>query len=371
MNCSAAKTVKVLITDDSAFMRAALSRMVESDAGLTLVGTAHNGTDALAKIRDLQPDVITLDLDMPGLSGIDTLRRIMAEMPLPVIIVSSLARDGADITLEALKLGAFDCMLKPATSTSSELFAVQAAFVNTIKSAASSALFKPRKVSPTLNPAGRSAAPVKRTVPPSIVAIGISTGGTKALEEILPSLPMDLPVGILVVQHMPVGFTASFARRLNSSCRMQVLEAQQADPIKPGCIYIAPGGQHLTVRRRTASEVVAGLTTIPTNVPHMPSVDVMMNSVADVYGPAAMGIIMTGMGSDGAQGMHAIYKKGGFTIGQDEATCAVFGMPRSCAELGVLARVVPLQDIPREILEAMGHGGHPTNSWRGAAAGGR
>jgi len=188
---------------------------------------------------------------------------------------------------------------------------------------------------------------------PGVIVLGTSTGGPKALQEILPTLPSDLPVAILAVQHMPRGFTKPLAIRLNSLCRIKIREAEHDDPIEPGCVYIAPAGQHMTIYRSSPSKVAIRLSTFPEKTTHMPSVDVTMLSVAEVFQNLAMGIIMTGMGSDGAQGMRAIYEAGGLTVGQDEASCAVYGMPRACAEQGVLHRVVTLESIPDQILQAI------------------
>jgi two-component system, chemotaxis family, protein-glutamate methylesterase/glutaminase len=344
--------VKVLIADDSAFMRTALSRMIESDRCLRVVGTAQTGLEAIEKIRTLQPDVVTLDIDMPGLNGIETLKRVMAESPRPVIMVSSLTQAGAESTVEALGLGAFDYIPKQLNYISLDIIKVQDELVTKIKAAARSRhrgpTPKPRPVQPAaVTPAAIPGAP-------TIVAIGTSTGGPKALQEILPALPANLPAALLVVQHMPIGFTGPFAKRLNTLCHLTVHEAEAGMPVQPGHVYLAAAGKHMTVHR-SASEVVLLAPATPSNVLHMPSVDVMMLSVAEVFESLAMGIIMTGMGADGSLGMEAIFRKGGLTLGQDEATCAVYGMPRSCAELGILRRVVPLPDIPRQILFATGY----------------
>jgi two-component system chemotaxis response regulator CheB len=344
--------VKVLVADDSAFMRTALTRMIESDASLHVVGTAQTGLEALDKITQLQPDVVTLDVEMPGLNGLETLKRVMRDSPRPVVMVSSLTQEGANTTLEALALGAFDYVPKQLSYVSLDIVKVRDDLVNKIKAAARS---RPNARGPMRRAESRPA-PVAGTPylsVPSIVAIGTSTGGPKALQEILPSLPQDLAVGVLVVQHMPPGFTGPFAKRLNSLCQVTVQEAEPGMKVERGHVYIAPAGKHMTVRRRTSSEVFLQISTTPENTLHIPSVDVMMLSVAETFRSLAMGVIMTGMGADGALGMKAIFQEGGLTVGQDEATCAVYGMPRSCAEMGILKRVVPLPEIPRQILSAL------------------
>ncbi|MFI5102776.1 MAG: chemotaxis response regulator protein-glutamate methylesterase [Terriglobales bacterium] len=355
--------VKVLIADDSAFMRASLSRMVESDKSLCVVGTAQTGLETLAQIGALHPDVVTLDIDMPGLNGLETLKRVMSEALHPaVIIVSALARKGAEATLEALELGAFDCIAKQLSYASADVLRVQNELVGKIKAAAGPRPLAPR-ASYRLDRTQLHAVATHRaraatvTVPslavPSIIAIGTSTGGPKALQDVLRALPADLPAGILIVQHMPIGFIGPLAKRLNDLCPLEVREAEEGDLITAGRVYLAPSGKHLTVRRRSSSEVALHLSLLPSNSLHIPSTDVMMSSVAECFGASAMGIILTGMGADGALGMRAIFRGGGLTLGQDQATCVVYGMPRSCAEMGVLSQTVPLPDIPLHILAAL------------------
>jgi two-component system chemotaxis response regulator CheB len=345
-----ARIVKVLVADDSAFMRTALTRMIESDPGLRVAATAQTGTEALQKVLQLQPDVVTLDVEMPGMNGLETLRRIMQESPRPVIMVSSLTQEGAETTLEALSVGAFDYLPKQQSFASLDIVKIKDDLVEKIKAAAETSRRRPARAaakSPLAHPR------IELHSPPSVVAIGTSTGGPKALQEILPMLPSDLPVGVLIVQHMPKGFTEPFARRLDNLCKISVREAKADDLIEAGVVYIAPAGMHMTAVRRRASQVTIQLSQIPEGMLHMPSVDVMMLSVAEAYQSLAMGVIMTGMGADGVQGMRAIASQGGYTLGQDEASCTVYGMPRSCAEVpGLLKRVVPLHQIPEQILQA-------------------
>jgi two-component system chemotaxis response regulator CheB len=345
------RLIRVLVADDSAFMRTALTRMIESDPALRVSDTAQSGSEALEKIRLSQPDVVTLDVEMPGLDGLETLRRIMKDFPRPVIMVSSLTQEGAETTLEALDIGAFDYVPKQLSYVSLDIIKIRDDLVAKIKAAAKMdrpAVKKPAQaaVIPSI--------PVHNTfsVVPEIVALGTSTGGPKALQQILPLLPADLGVGVLIVQHMPPGFTGPFARRLNNLCKISVREATQGEPIAPGAVYIAPAGQHMIASRRGPSSVIIQLSDSPDGLLHKPSVDVMMLSIAEVFRELTMGIIMTGMGADGVQGMRAIANAGGLTVGQDELSCVVYGMPRSCAEAGILKRVVPLNDIPAVILQA-------------------
>jgi two-component system, chemotaxis family, protein-glutamate methylesterase/glutaminase len=344
--------IRVLIVDDSAFMRAALSRMVASDPQLWVVGTASSGHEALQRIPALDPDVITLDVRMPGLDGLQTLKRIMADHPRPVIMVSAVTEKDAEITLDALAAGAFDCVAKELPAASLDIDHLRDNVISKIKGAAESSPMV-RAHQPARKPSRAATLPSANIASgsPTIVAIGISTGGPKALQDILPSLPADLSVPVIVVQHMPPGFTKPFAGRLNGLCAVSVCEAIQSQRIEPGVVYIAPAGVHLTVEHANSRTVIC-LSEKPDDQPHIPSIDVMMQSVASTFHSLAMGVIMTGMGSDGAQGMAAIHREGGLTIGQDEQSCAVYGMPRVCAEMGVLNRVVPLSQIPGEIVRA-------------------
>ena len=352
-NVTTRPQIRVLIVDDSAFMRTALTRLVSSEPDITVAGTACNGSDALAKILALNPDVVTLDVEMPGLNGLDTLRCIMADCPRPVIMVSSVTEKDAETTFNALSAGAFDYVPKQLSANSLDIVHIRTDLVSKIRAAASS-----RSVH-SYDATGRKppqASPFHYTEPsstiPAIVAIGTSTGGPKALQEILPRFPRDLAVPVLVVQHMPPGFTGPFAQRLNTLCSLTVCEATHREVLRPGVVYIAPAGMHMTVDRVSDTRTIICLDPQPDNFLHIPSVDLMMKSVANNFKGRTMGVIMTGMGSDGAEGMKAIHAQGGFTLGQDESSCTVYGMPRACAELGILSRVVPLLQIPTQIMQA-------------------
>jgi two-component system, chemotaxis family, protein-glutamate methylesterase/glutaminase len=345
--------IRILVVDDSAFMRTALSRMISSEAGLEVAATASSGSEALDKIATLDPDVVTLDVEMPGLDGLQTLRYIMNRFPRPVIMVSATTLKDADNTFNALAAGAFDYVPKQLSSTSLDILHIRHDLITKIRAAAQSRKSPPVDVlarkPPQSQPENRDGVPITT---PAIIALGTSTGGPKALQEILPLFPRDLSVPILIVQHMPAGFTAPFAQRLNTLCALTVREAAHREPIHPGVVYIAPAGFHMSVERLSDSRSIVCLDTRPEDYLHIPSVNVLMNSVAATFKNLALGVIMTGMGSDGAEGMNAIYRRGGVTIGQDETTCTVYGMPRACAELGILTRVVPLSQIPAQILQA-------------------
>ncbi len=343
--------IRVLIVDDSAFMRTALTRLISSESDIAVVGTACNGSDALAKIPTLHPDVVTLDVEMPGLNGLDTLRCIMADCPRPVIMVSSVTEKDAETTFNALSAGAFDYVPKQLSANSLDIVHIRADLVSKIRAAAHSHSIRALDVRKP-----PQSSPFNYTEPssaiPAIVAIGTSTGGPKALQEILPRFPRDLAVPVLVVQHMPPGFTGPFAQRLNTLCSLTVSEATHREVLRPGVVYIAPAGLHMRVDRVSDTRTIICLDPQPDNYLHIPSVDLMMKSVADNFKGRAMGVIMTGMGADGAEGMKAIHAQGGFTVGQDESSCTVYGMPRACAELGILNRVVPLLQIPAQIMQA-------------------
>ena len=348
------RLIGVLVVDDSTVTCNALTRIIESDPMLCVLGRAHDGIEALEKVVVLQPDVVTLDFEMPRMNGLETLQKIMQDMPRPVLMISRFTRKGAEVTLEALDRGAFDYIPKPESGAPDEIESIRNEIVAKIKVAAST--YHRQRLQASVASPGKAVAPVTRvgvgSIRPEIVCIGTSTGGPKALQQILPMLPGDLPVGILVVQHMPPGFTNPFAHRMDDLCKVSVHEASHGEPIEPGVVYIAPAGLHMTVLRPPASKGMIQLSPEPAGTMHIPSVDVTMTSVAKEFRSRSMGIILTGMGSDGLLGMKAINAAGGRTIGQDESTCSVYGMPRACAETGVLHKVVPLLQVPEQILLA-------------------
>lgn len=350
-----APRIRVLVVDDSAFMRTALSHMIASEPDMEVVGTACCGSEALEKIPALNPDVVTLDVVMPGLDGIGTLHFIMTKYPRPVLMVSSAIEQDAEIALQALSAGAFDCVPKRLSDASLEIAHIKTALASKIRAAAQS-----RYTCATLRdyhrrPHSASLEPFNQPLvnAPAVIAIGLSTGGPRALEQILPTFSAEFPLPILIVQHMPLGFTAPLARRLNSCSSITVKEAVRGERIRPAVAYIAPAGLHMrVVPGFSQSSPAISLDENPSDTLHIPAVDELMNSVAQVFHNRAIGVIMTGMGSDGAAAITAIYRQGGLTIGQDEASSAVYGMPRVCAQLGVLSRVLPLSDIPYYLINA-------------------
>jgi len=345
--------IRVLVADDSAVMRSAVSRLLQSDKDIHVVGVAKDGLNAVQQVAALNPDVVTLDLEMPVMNGLEALERIMRDYPRPVIMFSSLTVEGAEATFDALALGAFDYVAKPANSAASsavrdELIAkIKAAYASRGRRAALHGQPKPGVLPP---PPKTRAAEILGNV--SLVCLGCSTGGPAALQRILPVLPADFPAPIVIVQHMPPGFTEPFARRLNGLCSLQVREAAQGQLLEPNTVSIAPAGWQTTVHGK-GLKLFVNLSKEPVGMLHMPSVDVMMLSVAASCGHRALGVILTGMGSDGERGMSALHASGALTIGQDERSCAVYGMPRVCAELGILDHILPLDEIPRELLRAI------------------
>lgn len=338
--------IRVLIVDDSATARAVLTEILESDPMIEVIGTASDAYIARDKIVELKPDVICLDVEMPRMDGITFLKRLMHYMPLPVIMVSSLTQAGAKTTLEALESGAVDFVPKPHSHIYDGRDEMSSELLSKIKVAAKVRV----KQHMLINTQQANTTSLAETTH-KILAIGASTGGTEALKDVLMGLPRNAP-GTIIVQHMPANFTGPFAERLNSICAMEVREARNGDSISPGLVLIAPGDYHMVVRRSGAryyveigsGEKVSG---------HRPSADVLLNSVSKIAGANAIGVILTGMGGDGARGLLAMRNAGARTIGQDEASCIVYGMPKVAYELGAVEKQLPLHKIANGILECI------------------
>ncbi len=337
-----AQPVRVLVVDDSALMRKLIPQILEADNSIQVVGTAMDGNFGLKKIAELKPQVITLDLEMPGMGGLDMLKEIMRRHRIPVIVVSSHSTEGASITLKALSLGAFDFVAKP-SDVSQRMQEIARELISKIKAAAQSRGIPIHAAAefpaPVPRQKGKSGA---RKDPTKIVAIGISTGGPQSLQYLLAQLPADFPGSIVVVQHMPEGFTEMFARRLDECCSLNVKEAQSGDLLFAGRVLICPGSRHLKVKRLPLGDI-AILSDDPRVNGHRPSADVMFKSVAEEFGQRALGVLMTGMGEDGAHGLGLIKAAGGLTIAQGEQSCVVFGMPKAAIERGHAMRVVELE----------------------------
>ena len=335
------RPVRVLVVDDSALMRKLIPRILERDNSIEVVGTAMDGHFGLKKIEDLAPEVVTLDLEMPGLNGIDTLKEIMRRWRLPVIVVSSHSTAGASITLKALTLGAFDFVTKP-HDVSARMPEIAAELIQKIRAAAQNGTVQPQALpdeAPSILSKQRPAAPTR------IIAIGVSTGGPNALQYLFSQLPVDFSGSILVVQHMPDGFTELFAKRLDETCPIRVKEAQSGDLLVAGRALVCPGNRHMKVKKLPLGNVAVLSEEGPVNG-HRPSADVLFRSVAEEFGPQAMAVLMTGMGEDGAAGMGMIRAAGGLTVAQSQKSCVVFGMPKAAIERGYVMRVADLQDLP-------------------------
>jgi len=342
------KTVRVLVVDDSALMRKLIPKILAQDDSIEVVGTAMDGNFALKKIEDLSPDVVTLDLEMPKLNGIDTLKQIMRHGRQPVIVVSSHSTAGASITLKALALGAFDFVAKP-HDVSGHMPEIADELNKKIHAAAQSAGVQNQFLPSDIHH-GEQLPKLRPIAPTHIIALGVSTGGPNALQYLFSHLPVEFSGSILAVQHMPDGFTELFARRLDECCPIRVKEAQSGDLLVAGRALICPGNRHMKVKKLPLGNVAVLSEEAPVNG-HRPSVDVLFHSVAKEFGPQAMAVLMTGMGEDGAAGLGEIRAAGGFTVAQSQETCVVFGMPKAAIERGYVMRVADLQDLP-SILQA-------------------
>lgn len=347
--------INVLIVDDSAFMRKLLSDLFAAESDFKVVDTARNGKDALDKIKRLKPDLVTLDVEMPIMDGIKALGQIMKEVPTPVLMISSLTRAGAEATMQALALGAVDFVAKTSGSISS-ISEIRSEIIEKARSAVKAnvaQLAKPKTNTALLPPfpvAGQGGAAGVQNE--QIIAIGTSTGGPRALQEVLVRLPGNLPCGVVIVQHMPPGFTKSLSERLNSLASLTVKEAEHNDVIRPGMVFIAPGDYHMLFERE-GNKTVIKLNQNPPVGGHRPAVDPMLESVARIYGSRTIGVILTGMGHDGTKGMQAIKNQRGHTIAEDHTTAVVYGMPKSAIELNIVDRVAPLPNIAEEIVRAV------------------
>ncbi|MCX7678850.1 MAG: chemotaxis response regulator protein-glutamate methylesterase [Spirochaetes bacterium] len=342
--------IKVLVVDDSALVRKIITDILESDPEIEVVGTANNGKSAIFKAKVLDPDVITMDIEMPIMDGLEALKHIVHTNPKPVIMMSVLTQDGAEPTFRALEYGAVDFIPKPSSILSLTVEEIGNLLINKVKSVYRSKVRLVRKdVAREVNEIVSKPLEVKGTTS-RVVAIGTSTGGPSALLSVFKGLPAGFPAPVLVVQHMPEGFTKAFAERLNSSCALDVKEAEDGDEIKPGHGYIAPGHSHMLVEKKGKNNVIRVVKGEKVSG-HRPSIDVLFDSVAETYRKECIGVIMTGMGRDGASGILHIRKNGGATIAQNEETSVVYGMNRVAVEMGAIDAIVPLQEIPKKIIE--------------------
>lgn len=371
--------IKVLIVDDSIFMRKALESLLSGEPDIEIVGLAKNGKEGVEMAEQFHPDVITMDIEMPTMDGITALELIMKKNPTPVIMVSSLTKEGADATLKALDLGAVDFMTKDSQSFGGadierglkdkiRKFAKNKSIVRLLTHSAPSqsqqvpsyklsgtfATQTPHVSTPFAHSAqggntdGSKRVVINKTGIKRVVALGTSTGGPQSLQRVIPLLPADLGVPVVVTQHMPPNFTQSLASRLNTLSKVEVVEAQGKEKLEPNVVYIAKGGYHLKFKK-VGPSVYTELSTEPSNVFNIPGVDVMVDSIAELYGKECLGVIMTGMGSDGCKGLTNLKRMGGTIIAQNEPSCIVYGMPRAVVEAGIADEIVPLDEIAARI----------------------
>ncbi|WP_180683528.1 protein-glutamate methylesterase/protein-glutamine glutaminase [Tepidicella baoligensis] len=354
--------IKVVVVDDSALVRSLLTEIINKQPDMVCIGAANDPLQAREMIRELNPDVITLDVEMPKMDGLEFLSRLMRLRPMPVVMVSTLTEQGADTTLRALEMGAVDFVAKPRIGVASGLSALGDEIVEKIRIASKARVS--RHVAPPAPPTipREEGASVSRPLGTTrllstekVICIGASTGGTEAIKEILTELPADSPA-IVITQHMPAGFTTSFAARLDSLCKIRVSEAVDGQRILPGHAYIAPGGRQFHIERSGANYVAAVDDSPPVNR-HKPSVEVLFKSCARVLGPNAIGVMLTGMGADGATAMKEMRDAGSYNYAQDEASCVVFGMPKMAIQAGAVHEVLPLKSIAKALMERVNSAG--------------
>lgn len=346
-----AEIITVLVVDDSAYMRKVVREMLSNNPFIEVVGTARNGIEALELVDSLRPAVVVSDLLMPELDGVEFVKEQMRRRPLPIVLMSSLSEGGTDV-LAGLDAGAVDFVQKPTALAVEKVYEIRGELLGKIKAAAG---IRPEKL-PELTKAG--AVTEVRTMPAvhtasgiDAVVIGISTGGPQALRFLIPQLPADFPIPIAIVMHMPIGYTAMYAEKLNEISALQVREAQEGDLMQAGTVLLAQGGKHLALRKRPGGEVVAHLALRPQNLPHRPSVDVLFESAATVFDGRTLGVVMTGMGSDGRAGAAHIKARGGTVFAESEESCVVYGMPGSVVEAGLADRIVSLDRMAQALLE--------------------
>ncbi|MFZ4619106.1 MAG: protein-glutamate methylesterase/protein-glutamine glutaminase [Bacteroidota bacterium] len=351
------RQISVVVVDDSAFMRKSITLMLEADPDIKVVATARDGQEGIDMIRKFHPTVVTMDIEMPGMDGLSALKIIMKEMPLPVLMFSSLTTEGADSTMEALNLGAVDFIPKDMSYVNVNIAGKRDELIEKIKNIGNSATLrlrfsrmgKPQLHTATAAPGAKPIASVRTVKTPSrrdfqAMVLGISTGGPFALLNMLPQLPENFPLGIAIVQHMPPRFTHSLAERINSLAKLTVKEAEEGDILEQGIVLIAPGGKHLTFRK-SGSEIIAKISDLPSTTLYRPCADIMMTSAVETFNAPLLGVIMTGMGKDGLEGLRLLKKKGGYVVAQNEESCVVYGMPKAVVDDGIADAVVPLDDV--------------------------
>lgn len=343
------RVLRVLVVDDSAYVRKVVKQMLTRSPFVDVVGTARDGAEALEMVELLQPDVVTLDLNMAGMDGLDFLRAQQARRPVPVIVVS-IANETSEQVLEALETGAVDFVQKPTALANDRILEIGNELIEKVKAAASSSRL-PAPAALSTSSAPFTAPASSRSRPVDIVVIGISTGGPQALKQLIPLLPADFPIPIAIVLHMPLGYTEAYARRLDDASQLTVREAREGDRLAPGMVLLAPAGQHLTFRRGLERDVVAHLDAMPGDTAHRPAVDVLFQSASEIFQERVLGIVMTGMGSDGQQGAAWIKAQGGTIWTESQESCVVYGMPRSVDEAMLSDRSLALDEVAPALIE--------------------
>ncbi len=353
--------IKAVVIDDSAFMRKSLSIILKSDPDIEVVGTARDGVEGVALVKELKPDIVTLDIEMPRMDGLAALEIIMKEAPTSVIMVSSLTTEGADATIRALEIGAVDFIPKEMSFVSVNIINIKEDLIKKIKTIVRNKFLKSRLQKLRGNGSGieREVIPRFKTADqlPKLgykaVALGISTGGPLSLQKLIPNLSNKMNIPFFIVQHMPPKFTKSLADRLNNMCPLNVKEAENREEVKGGVVYIAPGGYHMKTYRNSNGKIYIEVTEMPSDTLHKPSVDVMIKSVLHVYAKHTLGIIMTGMGKDGLEGIKELKRLGGYCLAQDEESCVVYGMPKAVVDAGYADVIAPLEKISEIINKAV------------------
>lgn len=352
--------IKAVVIDDSAFMRKSLSIILSSDPDIEIVGTARDGLEGFELVKNTKPDIVTLDIEMPRMDGLTALKKIMAECPTQVVMVSSLTTDGAEATIKALELGAVDFIPKEMSFVSVNIVNIKEELIRKIKTLVKSKALTSRlqKIRTQGGKPGEELPKTKTTgsLPKfgyKAIALGISTGGPLSLQKVIPLLKQQNDVPIFIVQHMPPKFTKSLADRLNNMSPLTVKEAEDREEVQNGTVYIAPGGFHMKMSKNGNGKIYVNISENPGDTLHRPSVDVMLESVLDVYGKYTLGIIMTGMGKDGAEGIKHLKQLGGYCIAQDESTCVVYGMPKAIVDAGYADVIAPLEKISEIINKAL------------------
>ena len=340
------RAIRVLVVDDSAYIRKVVKEMLSRSPAIEVVGTARDGKEALEQVERLQPDVVTSDLIMPGMDGIEFIKRQMSTRPVPIVIVS-IAAESSERVLSGLDAGAIDFVQKPTALATDKVFDVAEDLVAKVIAAAGAPLAR------ALAPVPSLPLPVASTFQNrySVLVIGVSTGGPQGLKAVVPRLPADFPVPVAIVLHMPIGYTEAYAKRLDDASPLAVSEAREGEEVRPGVVLVAPAGRHLTFYRNGDGKVLTRLDVRPLDTPHRPSVDVLFQSAADVYGDRVLGVVMTGMGADGREGAAWIKARGGAVLTEAEETCVVYGMPRSVVEAGLSDEAVPLDQLTSAILK--------------------